>query len=104
MAQEWSPIERRTKLLRWADTHLDTLTVADPYIYTNPVRQSVRAGTNVTLSVVAAGAQPLFLQWRKGGSPIPGATNTSLVFTGIQGFDGGSYDVVANDSFGSVTS
>jgi uncharacterized delta-60 repeat protein len=80
------------------------LSVIDPWIYTNPVSQSVHGGQSVTLGVLAAGNQPLRYQWLKNGANVPDATNSSLTLPDIQGFAAGSYDVVVSDSFGSVTS
>ncbi|PWU08561.1 MAG: hypothetical protein C5B50_29385 [Verrucomicrobia bacterium] len=80
------------------------LTVADPWIYTNPVNRSVQGGQSVTLGVLAAGNPPLAYQWFKNATPVNGANNASLTFPSIQGFDAGSYNVIVSDSFGSSTS
>jgi uncharacterized delta-60 repeat protein len=93
-----------TNMWGTATSSVVTLGVEDPYIYTRPVSQSARGGQTVTLSVGAAGTQPLAYHWRKGGSPLPDATNSTLIFPSVQGFDGGAYDVVVSDYFGSVTS
>ncbi|MEY2878840.1 MAG: hypothetical protein RLZZ15_1220, partial [Verrucomicrobiota bacterium] len=44
------------------------------------------------------------LQWRKGTTPIPGATNATLSFTPAQLGDAGTYDVTATNIVSSVTS
>jgi hypothetical protein len=81
-----------------------TLTVnAITAITTQPVSQTVCAGTNVTFSVTAAGAS-LTYQWRKNTVNIPGATSSSYTITGATAGDAGSYDVVVSGSCGTATS
>jgi hypothetical protein len=58
----------------------------------------------VTFSVKASGTEPLSYQWRKGGSDISGATDSSYTITSVVMADAGSYDVVVSNSCGSVTS
>ncbi len=74
-----------------------------PAIATAPVRQTVTAGSAVTLSVTAAGPGPFTYQWRKNGVALPGATSDTLVLSGAPG-DAGSYDVIVSNGSGSVTS
>jgi len=81
-----------------------TLTVIDPVINAQPASQVQNAGGSVTLSVVAAGTEPLSYQWRKGGVAQAGATQSSLTLTNLQGSDASSYDVVVSNALGSVTS
>lgn len=68
-----------------------------------------------TISVVAAGDDPLTYQWRRNGvavangptssgSIISGATTATLHFENTQDADAGSYDVVITNSVGTVTS
>src|SRR6185436_1599734 len=54
--------------------------------------------------VVAAGAPPLFFQWRKDGLELPDATNALLTITNVGTNDAGSYRVVVTKAEGSVTS
>jgi sugar lactone lactonase YvrE len=75
-----------------------------PVITAQPAARTVVAGGTVTLSVAATGAPGPNVQWRKNGSNIPGATNTSLVITNAQAGDSGVYDVVVSNTQGSVTS
>ncbi|HEY6505062.1 MAG TPA: immunoglobulin domain-containing protein [Chitinophagaceae bacterium] len=81
-----------------------TLTV-DPVtiIGTQPVTQTVCAGSNVTFSVAATGTA-LTYQWRKGGVNIGGATSPSLTISGAVAGDAGNYDVVVSGTCGTVTS
>lgn len=61
------------------------------------------AGTAI-FNVGAVGAQPIAYQWRYNGSPIPGATNSTLTLTPLDASYVGSYDVVVANNLGSVTS
>lgn len=71
-----------------------------PTITTQPVSQSVAAGTSVTFSVVAAGTAPLYYQWKKDGvSVTTGGGGTSYTTAEV-----GSYTVEVINSYGSVTS
>jgi len=84
--------------------------MVDPVITTQPVNQSTNAGQTVLFSVVTAGAEPLNYQWRKDsmsleeGGKISGANGSTLTLTGVLHDDGGEYQVVVTNSFGSVTS
>ena len=76
-----------------------------PTITSQPASQSVPPGTDVTFSVSATGSEPLSYQWRLNGANIPGATNSTYSITNnVQPADGGSYDVLVFNSFGTVTS
>ncbi len=64
---------------------------------------SVCLGGTFTLSVQASGDN-LTYQWRRGGVPISGATQSSYTVTNAQASDFASYDVVVSGTCGSVTS
>ncbi|MFH1690786.1 MAG: immunoglobulin domain-containing protein [Candidatus Eisenbacteria bacterium] len=70
----------------------------------HPDGAALCAGEPVTFTVVATGTQPLSYQWRKGGSPIGGATSTSYSIPSTVTGDAGSYDVVVTNFYGSATS
>jgi uncharacterized delta-60 repeat protein len=80
-------------------------TVTGPLlILTQPVSQTVAAGQNVLLSVVANGLVPIAYQWRKDGSPLQDATNASLSLKGVQWTNIGGYDVVVMNGAVTMTS
>jgi hypothetical protein len=59
------------------------------------------------LSVAATnpnGATPLTLQWRKDGTPIPGATGETWSKPDAQVEDSGMYDVLVGNEGGSIAS
>ncbi|HEU4390686.1 MAG TPA: immunoglobulin domain-containing protein, partial [Blastocatellia bacterium] len=85
-------------------TAVFTEILAAPAITTQPVSQSVSAGSNVTFSVSATGTAPLNYQWQKNGTDIPGATSSSLSLTAVQDADAGTYSVIVSNAAGSVAS
>ena len=82
-----------------------TLTVnLPPTIVTQPQGQSATAGANVSFSVTASGTTPFTYQWRKEGTAISGATNSTFSLGNVQSGDAASYSVVVSNTAGSVTS
>ena len=75
-----------------------------PAITAQPTNLVVVAGASANFNVTAAGTLPLSYQWRFNGADIAGATGTSLVLTGVQPTNAGSYAVVVTNTVGSVTS
>ena len=75
-----------------------------PSILTNPISNTVTAGSSHTFSVVASGSATLTYQWSKNGSPISGATYSTYSISSTSTSDAGSYTVVVTNSAGSVTS
>ncbi len=82
-----------------------------PAITTQPVKQSVTAGSTATFSVVATGTPAPTYQWQKAPSgsttytAISGATSASYTTPATTTADNGSsYEVVVTNSAGSVTS
>jgi len=84
-------------------------TTSDPFVVTvNQVplitsdlvagTNTVFAGTPVTLSIVAGGANPLSYQWLKNGTAIAGATNASLTLSNpVAGLFG--YSIVVSNQY-----
>jgi uncharacterized delta-60 repeat protein len=82
-----------------------TLTVnAPPAIQTQPVSQTIGAGSNLTLNVTANGTTPLNYQWWKDGAALLLATNGYLTLTNVLVSDSGGYSVVITNWLGSLTS
>jgi len=76
---------------------------AAPVITAGPVSQTVSTGQNVTFSVSATGSL-LQYQWMKGGSPISGATGSTLSLSNVQATDAYPYSVSVGNSQGTVVS
>jgi hypothetical protein len=76
-----------------------------PQITLPPTNQIAQAGSSVTFNVVAAADPALQYQWRTNGTPISGATNTSLTVPSVSAADAlNAFDVVVSNPCGSVTS
>lgn len=75
-----------------------------PTITLDPVTQTVTEGDDVTLSANATGSPTPTWSWTKNGSPISGATSSSLTLTSVTEADEGSYVATATNSEGSDSS
>ena len=69
-----------------------------PAITTQPASQTVAAGANVTLAVVATGTPAPTYQWRKDGAVISGATAATLALSAVTAAGAGSYTVVVTNA------
>src|SRR5208337_2713352 len=74
--------------------------VSPPYEVTAPQSQSIGAGSNLTLTVVADGSLPLAYQWQCNGTNLSGATNTMFWITNVQAGNAGGYVVVMTNLYG----
>jgi hypothetical protein len=74
-----------------------------PHITLQPAGQST-GDRPLRLQARAVGEQPMSFQWQRNGSPIRGATNTTLALPGSPGSKIGTYRMVASNTGGSVTS
>ncbi|MCX8521122.1 MAG: DUF1566 domain-containing protein, partial [Rhodoferax sp.] len=81
-----------------------TLKVAAVRISTQPLTQTVELGLPVRLSVAAVGTGPLTYQWKKDGSNISDATDSSYSIATSTSTDSGVYSVVVSNGAGSATS
>jgi hypothetical protein len=76
-----------------------------PTITSQPSNRSVTVGATATFSVLATGTAPLSYQWRKGGTPISGATGSSYTTPPTTSGDSGSvFSVIVSNSVGSTPS
>jgi len=77
---------------------------AFPKINSLSASRAVTAETNVTLTAEVSAAQPIFYQWQKNGTNIPGANDASLVIRNIQAAGAGVFDIVVTNAYGAITS
>ncbi|HLU46556.1 MAG TPA: immunoglobulin domain-containing protein, partial [Planctomycetota bacterium] len=77
---------------------------APPAIEVSPIPTGACEGESVVLSVVASGTGPFTYEWRKNGSPIPGANGSELQLASASPADEGSYDVIVSNACGAVSS
>src|SRR5437016_8127647 len=81
------------------------LTVNVPALITNqPMSQETAAGATVNFDVAATGTAPIFYQWRYNGTPMAGATKSTLTLTNVDIVNSGDYSVVASNMAGADTS
>ncbi len=62
----------------------------------------VAAGSNVVMTVSAAGTAPLTYQWRFNGAIVSGATNATLILPNVQPAKAGSYSVIVANKWGAA--
>ncbi len=78
--------------------------IIPPSISADPVSQIVSPGANVSFSVTATGTTPFTYQWQKNGSPLGGATDSSLTLSAVAADAAGAYAAVVSNPAGSATS
>jgi len=78
--------------------------VPSPAITISPQNQSVFEGDASSLWVEASGAGPLGYQWRFNGTPVPDATNATLVMDYVVLEDEGNYDCLVSNPAGAAVS
>lgn len=83
---------------------LDLVSDGPPVFQFQPQGQATLVGGTVSLVAGAAGAKPLFYQWRRDGLPLPLATTATLTLTNLTFEDSGQYSVIVSNAFGVVTS
>jgi len=82
-----------------------TAAVVAPVIVLQPTAQVILVGGQATFSIAVTGSTPLTMQWRKNGTSIAGATNTTYTTPVTLLSDSGAlFDVVISNSRGTVTS
>jgi hypothetical protein len=81
-----------------------SVTVTNLAIITQPASVAAGYAGAATFSVTAVGAQPLFYQWWQNGSPVAGATNSTLAFSPLIPANAGNYYVVVSNSLASLPS
>jgi autotransporter-associated beta strand protein len=67
-------------------------------ILTQPISRTIEVRTAATLAVRASGQVPLSFQWRKGGTPIAGATSSLYTLASAATTNSGDYTVVVTDA------
>jgi len=69
-----------------------------------PASISVNEGQNASFTAEVFGTPPFTYQWLKNGNPIAGATNQTLILTGVHSSDQAGYSLVAANRFNSAQS
>jgi hypothetical protein len=81
-----------------------TVTNEAPIITLAPQPQTVNAGTSVSFSVAATGAEPKSYQWRLNGNPISNANAASYTVVNAQQNVAGNYSVAVSNFDGTTIS
>ncbi len=81
-----------------------TVIVTNIIITSQPSNYVGGYASTAMFNVNVTGGQPLSFQWWQNGSPIAGATNSTLTLSPLVGANVGTYYVVVANSLGSVTS
>ena len=78
--------------------------VLPPAIVTQPLSQTVPAGSNTSFTVSVTGDGTIGFQWRFWQTNLPGQIGPTLNRSDVQAADAGDYDVVVSSQYGMVTS
>jgi len=78
--------------------------VISPVFPESPIDQIAVRGGTASLGIPVNGRIPIFYQWQRQGTNLPGATNSALTFNNVQQTNAGSYTLVASNAFGVATS
>ncbi len=75
-----------------------------PTIVSQPVSSTLLAGGSPVLQVTATGTPPLAYQWSTNGTPIPGATSSSLTLPHTTTNSSATYSVMVSNPIGPTNS
>ncbi len=75
-----------------------------PAITTQPRSETRMVGASVGFTIAASGSTPLSYQWKRNGSALPGATDSTFTVASVQTSDSGVYRVAVANLGGSVSS
>jgi alpha-tubulin suppressor-like RCC1 family protein len=90
-----------TNSLGGVESAAATLSVVPSLLTTQPTNQTLYYGDTLTVSVQGPG--PVTYQWQFEGVTISGATNATLVLTGLATNYAGAYSVIVCNPYGCVT-
>ncbi|KPK80833.1 MAG: hypothetical protein AMS27_16025, partial [Bacteroides sp. SM23_62_1] len=75
-----------------------------PHILVQPAGDSITAGEEYSFHISASGSQPLYYQWMKDNSEIPGSSDTVLMIPEADPEDSGQYFCLVSNEYGSISS
>lgn len=75
-----------------------------PYFWMAAQSVTNNGGLDLTVPAGVRGSEPVVYQWYQNGTAVSGQTNANLTFSPAQPENGGSYYLIATNSFGAVTS
>src|SRR5262249_42902617 len=80
-----------------------------PYVVTSPIYTSILVGQSFCIPASITGEQPISYQWRRNGIPlsddgrVSGSSSSTLCVSASDFPDGGNYELVLNNAYGSFT-
>jgi len=83
-------------------SQLAQLTLQPILIANQPKNQTILVNSNMSLSVVALGAAPLFYHWQLNGNPLPNETNATLNLSPAGLANAGVYSVIVSNVYGAT--
>jgi hypothetical protein len=75
-----------------------------PYIFLQPLSQTVGAGQNVFFTVGAGGAPGPLYQWLMNGTNLIGQTASTLMIPGASELNVGTYTIIVTNNVGGLSS
>ena len=81
-----------------------TVVQGAPGITAQPQSRQESVGDHLALAVQLTGSLPISYQWFYNNSPLPGATNSALVFSNVATSDAGTYYLQATNVYGATNS
>ncbi len=85
-------------------TNWTSRSLSPPSISSQPTTPLVQTNGYASFSVSVTNGGLVFFQWQFNGTNVAGATNDSLILTGVSSINLGNYAVVLSNSLGVVTS
>lgn len=74
-----------------------------PTLLNAQTQLAIPLGGIATFQASASGTPPLVYQWSFNGNPLPGATNSALTLSNLQGSQTGSYGVLVTNLYGTAS-
>jgi endonuclease/exonuclease/phosphatase family metal-dependent hydrolase len=87
----------------FADVY-DGPNIIPPVVTQQPASTAAVEGGAATFAAVVSGTAPLRYQWNFNMQPLPDATNSTLVLTGLSTNDAGNYSLTITNAAGATTS
>jgi hypothetical protein len=88
----------------WGVDEFGLYEINTPVITTQPLSQTIDAGTPVTFTVAATSARPVTYQWQFNGINISGATNASYSISTVTPDNAGQFKVIVSNADGPTPS
>lgn len=75
-----------------------------PAIWWQPSIPTLLSGQSIVVNPYLTGSLPMQFQWYFNGAPLAGQTNRWLALSSIRANQSGSYELIASNAYGSITS